>query len=120
MENNGGLENSSRFFLRREKVERTSFCRYNWWVYTILAKGRTTWEIINFNLNDEGDLKYKLIVFNELYFIRQNSTKIEKTASNLYKAKVNQSKEPAFKQPILNVTLDFLKLEDLCKNFKRK
>ena len=77
-------------------------------------------EIINFNLNDEGDLKYKLIVFNELYFIRQNSTKIEKTASNLYKAKVNQSKEPAFKQPILNVTLDFLKLEELCKNFKRK
>ncbi len=64
MENNGGLENSSRFFLRREKVE--------------------------------------------------------KTANNLYKAKVNQSKEPAFKQPILNVTLDFLKLEELCKNFKRK
>lgn len=49
-----------------------------------------------------------------------NELIIEKTASNLYKAKVNQSKEPAFKQPILNVTLDFLKLEELCKNFKRK
>lgn len=25
-------------------------------------------EIINFDLNDEGDFKYKLIVFNELFY----------------------------------------------------
>ena len=75
-------------------------------------------EIINFDLNDEGDLRYKLIVFNELYFIRQNSEKIEKTAKNLYKAKKNQVHEPTFKQTILNVTLDFSKLEELCNNYR--
>ena len=76
-------------------------------------------EIINFDLNDEGDLRYKLIVFNELYFIRQNRGKIEKTAYNLYKAKKNQANEPSFKQSILNVTLDFSKLEELCKKYKK-
>lgn len=44
-------------------------------------------EIIKYDLNDEGDLKYKLIVFNELYFVHQNSDKIERTAKNLYEAK---------------------------------
>ena len=75
-------------------------------------------EIIDFDLNSEGDLHYKLIVFNELYFIRQNGTKIEKTARNLYNAKKNQANEPVFKQAVLNVTVDFSLLEELCKNFK--
>ena len=77
-------------------------------------------EIINFDLNDEGDLRYKLIVFNELYFIRQNGAKIEKTAKNLYSAKKNQSNEPPFKQAVLNVTLDFATLEELCRDFGKK
>ena len=76
-------------------------------------------EIINFDLNDEGDLRYKLIVFNELYFIRKNSAKIEKTASNLYAAKKNQANEPEFKQAILSITLDFAKLEELCNSYKK-
>ncbi len=42
-------------------------------------------EIIDFDLNSEGDLHYKLIVF---------------------------------KQAVLNVTVDFSLLEELCKNFK--
>ena len=71
-------------------------------------------EIINFDLNSEGDLKYKLILLNELFFIRKNGYKIEATAKNLYKAKVNQSNEPASKQAVLNITLDFSKLEKLC------
>ena len=75
-------------------------------------------EIISFDLNDEGDLKYKLIVLNELYFIRQNGAKIEKTAKNLYNAKKNQANEPALKQAVLNVTVDFSKLEELCNNYK--
>ncbi len=75
-------------------------------------------EIIDFDLNDEGDLRYKLIVLNELYFIRQNSEKIEKTAHNLYCAKKNQRNEPDYKQPILNVTLDFERLEELCRQFE--
>ena len=44
-------------------------------------------EIVAYDLNEEGDLKYKLIVFNELYFVRQNKDKIERTAKNLYEAK---------------------------------
>ena len=74
-------------------------------------------EIINFDLNAEGDFKYKLIVYNELFFIRQNSAKIEKTARNLYAAKKNQLHEPDSKQGILNATLDFTRLEDLCINY---
>ena len=74
-------------------------------------------EIIKYDLNDEGDLKYKLIVFNELYFVRQNSEKIERTAKNLYKAKKNQDNEPEGKKPLLAITLDFAKLEKLCDEY---
>ena len=74
-------------------------------------------EIINFDLNDEGDFKYKLIVYNELYFIRQNRDKIEKTAKNLYNAKKNQANEDISKQTILNITLDFAKMEQMCIKF---
>lgn len=63
-------------------------------------------EIISYDLNDEGD------------FIRQNGNKIEKTARNLYAAKKNQANEPDYKQAILNVTLDFSKLEVLCVTYK--
>ena len=75
-------------------------------------------EIIYYDLNDEGDFIYKLILLNELFFIRNNCSKIEKTAKNLYKAKQNQLNEPAFKQKILDSTLDFLKLEELCLQFE--
>ena len=77
-------------------------------------------EILLYDLNDEGDLKYKLIVFNELYFVRQNKDKIERTAKNLYEAKKNQPSEPKGKQPLLEMTLDFAKLEELCREFGKK
>lgn len=77
-------------------------------------------EIIKYDLNDEGDLKYKLIVFNELYFVRQNKDKIERTANNLYEAKKNQINEPEGKKPLLDITLDFKKLEKLCSEYKKK
>lgn len=76
-------------------------------------------EIINYDLNDEGDLKYKLIVFNELYFVRQNKTKIERTAKNLYEAKKNQDRQPDGQQPLLELTLNFTQLETLCLNFEK-
>lgn len=76
-------------------------------------------EIVPYDLNDEGDLKYKLIVFNELYFVRQNKDKIERTAKNLYEAKKNQINEPDGKKPLLEMTLDFEKLEDACLKFKK-
>lgn len=77
-------------------------------------------EIIAYDLNDEGDLKYKLIVFNELYFVRQNKDKIERTAKNLYEAKKNQENQPEGKKPLLEITLDFSQLEELCTDFKKK
>ena len=77
-------------------------------------------EIIKYDLNDEGDLKYKLIVFNDLYFVRQNSEKIERTAKNLYEAKKNQQNEPEGKKPLLAITLDFANLEKLCDAYKKK
>lgn len=76
-------------------------------------------EIENYNLNDEGDLKYKLIVFNELYFVRQNKDKIEHTAKNLYEAKKNHKKQAEGQRPLLLITLDFAQLEILCLNFKK-
>lgn len=74
-------------------------------------------EIVNYDLNDEGDLKYKLIVFNELYFVRQNKEKIERTAKNLYEAKKNKNSQSTGQQPLLAITLDFEKLEDYCTSF---
>lgn len=76
-------------------------------------------EIIKYDLNDEGDFKYKLIVFNELYFVRQNKDKIERTAINLYEAKKNQDNQPDGKKPLLEITLDFVKLEQLCDEYKK-
>ena len=74
-------------------------------------------EIEAYNLNDEGDLKYKLIVYNELYFIRRNGEKITRTARNLYAAKQQQAQAPKSKQALLAVTLDFAQLEKLCDDF---
>ena len=68
---------------------------------------------------DEGDLKYKLIVFNELYFVRQNQDKIERTAKNLYEAKKNQVKQAEGQKPLLKITLDFEQLESLCTNYRK-
>ncbi len=76
-------------------------------------------EIENYDLNDEGDLKYKLIVFNELYFVRQNQDKIERTAKNLYEAKKNQDKQAEGQKPLLKITLDFEQLESLCTNYRK-
>lgn len=74
-------------------------------------------EIENYDLNDEGDLKYKLIVFNELYFVRKNKEKIERTAKNLYEAKKKQDKQPEGQKPLLKITLNFDQLENLCLNY---
>ncbi|MBR6913497.1 MAG: hypothetical protein IKN34_06800 [Treponema sp.] len=46
--------------------------------------------------------------------------KIERTAKNLYEAKKNQPNEPQGKQPLLEMTLDFYKLEESCTTFKKK
>lgn len=75
-------------------------------------------EILDYDLNDEGDLKYKLIVFNELYFVRKNQDKIEKTAKSLYNAKKNVAVNNDGRNALLNITLDFENLERLCREYK--
>ena len=75
-------------------------------------------EVINFDLNEEGDFKYKLIVFNELYFVRRNKDKIERTAKNLYAAKKKQQKGSDGRKPLLEMTLNFAHLEQLCIAWK--
>ncbi len=74
-------------------------------------------EIIAYDLNDEGDLKYKMLVLNELYFVRANQQKIEKTALNLYKAKVSENNKNPGLEKLLGIVLDFKKLELLCDEF---
>ncbi|MGN0740173.1 MAG: type III toxin-antitoxin system ToxN/AbiQ family toxin [Treponema sp.] len=76
-------------------------------------------EIIPYDLNDEGDLKYKMIVLNELYFVRSNQDKIEKKALSLYKAKIHSElqEKDSGKKKLLEITLDFKNLEKYCQLF---
>ena len=75
-------------------------------------------EIIKYDLNDEGDLRYKMLVLNELYFVRSNAARIEKNAKDLYEQKLAQDSEPASQNHNLFLTLDFKHLELLCGGFK--
>lgn len=77
-------------------------------------------EVIAYDLNDEGDLKYKMIVLNELYFVRSNQDKIEKKALQLYKDKTEGLDKSNGKQKLLDITLDFNKLENYCDEYKVK
>lgn len=77
-------------------------------------------EVITYDLNDEGDLKYKMIVLNELYFVRSNQDKIEKKALQLYKDKTEGLDKSNGKQKLLDITLDFNKLENYCDEYKVK
>ena len=74
-------------------------------------------EIVAYDLNDEGDLKYKMLVLNELYFVRANQQKIEKTALNLYKAKLSKNNQNPGLEKLLKIVLDFENLEHLCDSF---
>lgn len=77
-------------------------------------------EVIAYDLNDEGDLKYKMIVLNELYFVRSNQDKIEKKALQLYKDKTEGLDKSNGKQKLLDITLDFKKVEKYCDEYKVK
>lgn len=74
-------------------------------------------EIIKYDLNDEGDLRYKMLVLNELYFVRSNAARIERVAKNLYGQKNAQKNGEATKDHNLFLTLSFKRLERLCKKF---
>ena len=71
-------------------------------------------EVTLYNINDEGDFKYKMLVLNELYFIRGAHEKIEKTAKNLYEKKLKQLKgSDENSNPLMTAVLDFKQLEEL-------
>lgn len=74
-------------------------------------------EIIKYDLNDEGDLRYKMLVLNELYFVRSNAARIESVAKDLYEKKNAQKDGEATKDHNLFLTLNFRRLERLCKEF---
>lgn len=74
-------------------------------------------EIIKYDLNDEGDLRYKMLVLNELYFVRSNAARIESVAKKLYEQKINQKSGEVTKDHNLFLTLNFKRLEKLCEDF---
>ena len=76
-------------------------------------------ELIKYNLNDEGDLRYKMLVLNELYFIRSNADRIENTAKALYEKKITQ-KEKQNENHNLFLTLNFKHLEQLCTEYNHE
>ncbi|MBO4545992.1 MAG: type III toxin-antitoxin system ToxN/AbiQ family toxin [Treponema sp.] len=68
-------------------------------------------------MNDEGDLRYKMLVLNELYFVRSNAARIESVAKKLYEQKINQKSGEVTKDHNLFLTLNFKRLEKLCEDF---
>ena len=71
-------------------------------------------ELVKYDLNDEGDLRYKMLVLNELYFVRANANRIEKTAKDLYAKKIAQKDGEPTENHNLYLTLNFTHLEQLC------
>lgn len=74
-------------------------------------------ELVKYDLNDEGDLRYKMLVLNELYFVRANAKRIEETAKNLYEKKIAQKENQPAESHKLFLTLNFKHLEQLCSEF---
>lgn len=76
-------------------------------------------ELINYDLNKEPDLNYKILVTKEYEFIRSNTSLIMKNANVLYSQKTNAATlytdRPAPKY--LANTVDFKGAEDRCKLF---
>ena len=71
-------------------------------------------ELTSYCINDEGDLKYKMLMLAEYIFCKDNLDKIEKTAQNLYNKKRTASEE---EYSILKIVIDFENVENACKNF---
>lgn len=76
-------------------------------------------ELIKYDLNDEGDLRYKMLVLNELYFVRSNSRRIEQAAKELYERKFAQKLGKIPETHNLFLTLDFAHLETLCAAYRQ-
>ena len=74
-------------------------------------------ELQEFTINDEGDFKYKILMQSEYFFINSNRDRIEKSAVRLYRMRTTYNPEKN-QNKLMEITLDFKKLEKLCDNFK--
>ena len=72
-------------------------------------------ELSEYKINSEGDFNYRMLMLAEYNFCKENRTKIEKTAKNLYEQKKKNTVE---KMSILEIVVDFAKCEIACKDFK--
>lgn len=68
--------------------------------------------LINYDVNNEMDLGYKILILKELSFIRKNVNKIIKNASIIYNQKINN-----YDINYLNDTVDFKLLEQKCMEY---
>lgn len=69
--------------------------------------------LVDYDVDKEEDLDYKILVTKELSFIFSNSDKVIKNANLIYNQK---TKNLAIKY--LESTVDFLKLENACRNYE--
>ena len=74
-------------------------------------------ELQEFTVNDEGDLRYKILMQSELIFIRANRDKIEKSAARIYRMRKSYNKEKYGENKMMEMTLDFSELEALCSKW---
>ena len=72
-------------------------------------------ELIEYNLDEEPDSKYKELIENELTYIRINKERIIKAAQTMY----NQ-KESGYSAGYVERALDYSKLEKMCVCFMKK
>ena len=76
-------------------------------------------ELQKVTVNTEGDLKYKVLMQSEYFFINANRDKIEKTAVRLYKMRTTYNPD-LNKNKLMEITLDFITLEKMCDVYKKK
>lgn len=74
-------------------------------------------ELQEVSVNDEGDLRYKILMQSEMMFIRANRDKIEKSAARIYRMRKSYNKEKFGENRMMEMTLDFSELEALCSEW---
>ncbi len=73
-------------------------------------------ELEEVTVNDEGDLKYKILMQSEYFFINSNREKIEKTSVRLHKMRTTYNPVQN-KNKLMEITLDFTRLEKMCDEY---
>lgn len=72
-------------------------------------------ELLLYDLDNEPDEDYKALVNAEAIFIRKNSDKIRNNAEIMYKQKLVNDESAGY----VKSALDFVKLEEMCRNYVR-